>query len=187
MDGQDAPRTRSLAHALLQYRGMLYGLIYALVRDVLVAEEIFQEVAVVALEKDRKADEVIREPAQWLKEVVRRLVRAGFRTKQGRVVTVDPAYLEQVEEGIEAEPLAGPPQERLAALGTCLEHVSAQNRELLRRRYVQGCSYEEIGKDTQRTAGALRVLVHRIQRRLADCVEAKLERSAVSNASPKRR
>ncbi|MBL8798378.1 MAG: hypothetical protein JNM56_31070, partial [Planctomycetia bacterium] len=69
MDSHDAPRTRSLAHALLQYRGMLYGLIYALVRDVLVAEEIFQEVAVVALEKDRKGDEVIREPAQWLKEV----------------------------------------------------------------------------------------------------------------------
>ncbi|MBL8793422.1 MAG: hypothetical protein JNM56_05940, partial [Planctomycetia bacterium] len=109
------------------------------------------------------------------KEVVRRLVRAGFRTKQGRVVTVDPVYLEQVEQSIEAEPLAGPPQERLAALGGCLEHVSAQNRELLRRRYVQGCSYEEIGKDTQRTPGALRVLVHRIQRRLADCVEAKLE------------
>jgi RNA polymerase sigma-70 factor (ECF subfamily) len=173
MESRDAPKSYSLAQALLQHRGMLYGFIYSLVRDVLVAEEVFQEVAVVALEKERKADEVIREPLQWLKEVVRRLVQAGFRTRQGRLVTVDSAYLEQVVQAGDAEGIAEQ-RARLAALGGCLEHVSEPNRELLRRRYVMGNSYEEISKEVQRTAGALRVLVHRIQRQLADCVETRL-------------
>lgn len=171
---RDAAKVCSLGQSLLQYRAMLFGFIYSLVRDVAVAEEIFQEVAVVAMEKERKADEVIREPARWLKEVVRRLVHAGYRTRQGRVITVDPEYLETVAEGFEAESAHEIEQDRLDALGHCLEHVSAENRQLLKRRYVEGESYEEIAKTVQRKPGALRVMVHRIQRQLADCVEQKL-------------
>lgn len=167
-------KPRSLTQALLQYRGMLFGFIYALVRDVLVAEEIFQEVAVIAIEKDARGDELIREPAQWLKEVVRRLVRAGYRSKRGRTVSVDPGYLDQVSAALAADEGAERQQERLAALGKCLEEVGPLQRDLLRRRYVAGTSYDELGKELQRTAGALRVLVHRAQRQLADCVESRI-------------
>jgi RNA polymerase sigma factor (sigma-70 family) len=173
MDSQ-APKVGSLTQAILQYRGMLFGFIYSLVRNVLVAEEIFQEVAVIALEKDRKADEVIREPAKWLKEVVRRLVQAGYRSRQGRVVCVDTEYLEQVAQAHEVDELADPQRSRLAALGNCLEQVSQANRDLLRRRYVAGSSYDEIGKELHRSPGALRVLIHRIQKQLADCVQGQL-------------
>ena len=171
MDAHKALKARSLTQALLQYRVMLFGFIYSLVRDVVVAEEIFQEVAVVAMEKEQRGDEVIHEPARWLKEVVRRTVKAGFRTRQQRVVTVDPDYLEQVAEGFESESGHERQQERLSALGNCLEHVSRENRDVLRRRYVVGSTYEEMGKALHRTPGALRVLIHRIQQRLADCVE----------------
>jgi RNA polymerase sigma factor (sigma-70 family) len=174
MPSQPVPKVRSLTQGLIQYRGTLYGFIYSLVRDVLVAEEVFQEVAVIAMEKERKGDEVIREPAKWLKEVVRRIVQAGYRSKQGRVVSVEQEYLEQVAETFEAEDSADQQQKQLAALGTCLEHVSEQNRGLLQRRYVVGASYEEIGRELQRPPGALRVLVHRIQRQLADCVQNRL-------------
>jgi RNA polymerase sigma factor (sigma-70 family) len=174
MHSQQAVKVCSLTQALLQYRGMLYGFIYALVRDVVVAEEIFQEVAVVALEKERRGDEVIREPALWLKGVVRKIVQAGYRSRQGRSIAVDPEYLEQVAQGFDAETTADLQSTKLEALGNCLEHVSEKNRELLRRRYAQGASYEEIGKSVHRTPGALRVLVHRIQRLLADCVSNRM-------------
>jgi RNA polymerase sigma-70 factor (ECF subfamily) len=174
MPGQAGPKFRSLTQALLQHRGTLYGFIYSLVTDVVVAEEIFQEVSVVAMEKERRGDEVIREPIKWLKEVVRRTVHAGYRTRQGRVVSVDPDYLQQVVETFRAEPAVEQRQDRLAALGDCLEHVSPANRDVLRRRYVAGNSYEEISKDLQRTPGGLRVLVHRLQRELADCIGRRL-------------
>lgn len=174
MDRPPGPKVRTLTQSLLQYCGTLYGFIYSLVRDVVLAEEIFQEVAVIAMEKERRGDEVIREPARWLKEVVRRLVHAGYRSRQGRVVNVEPEYLEQVAETFAAEGPAELQQSRLAALGSCLEHVSEANRDLLRRRYVAGESYDEIGREVGRTAGALRVLIHRVQRQLADCVEQRL-------------
>jgi RNA polymerase sigma factor (sigma-70 family) len=177
MESREAVKVCTLTQGLLQYRGMLFGFIYALVRDVVVAEEIFQEVAVVALEKERRGDEVIREPAQWLKGVVRKLVQAGYRTRQGRLIAVDPEYLEQVAQGFDADATSDQQSAKLAALGNCLEHVSQQNRDLLRRRYALGASYEEIGKAVHRTPGALRVLVHRIQRHLAGCVEQRLDQA----------
>src|SRR5271154_4936811 len=149
MDTQPVAKVRSLTQGLLQYRGMLYGFIYSLVRDVVVAEEIFQEVAVIAMEKEGKADEVIREPAKWLKEVVRRLVHAGYRTRQDRVIAVDPDYFKQVAETI-IETSPDREQAQLSALGSCLEHVSGPNRDLLQRRFVLGSSYDEIGKEIQR-------------------------------------
>ena len=159
----------SLTQGLVLYRGMLYGFIYALVRDVLAAEEIFQQVALIAMEKEKRNDEVIREPARWLKGVVRRLVQKGYATRQGQVITVRPEYLEQVAQSFE-DGGSALQREKLLALGNCLEQVSRKNRDLLRRRYVLGSSFEEIGKAVRRTPGALRVLVHRIQRALADCV-----------------
>lgn len=174
VEGRSMAKVCSLTEGLVQYRGMLYGLIYSLVRDVQAAEEIFQEVAVVAMEKEKRGDEVIREPAQWLKEVVRRLVQAGFRTRQGRLITVEPDYLEQVSLSFEAEGDADYHQCKLDALGSCLERVSPRNRELLERRYAQGSSYDEIAHEVKRSAGSLRVLVHRLQRHLADCVEQRL-------------
>lgn len=173
-ESRQAPKVCTLTEGLVQYRGMLFGFIYSLVRDVSVAEEIFQEVAVVAMEKERKADEVIREPAAWLKEVVRRLVQAGFRTRQGRLITLDTEYLEQVSLGFEAETENDFHHTKLDALGNCLGRINAQHRELLQRRYADGESYDDIARDVHRSPGALRVLVHRLQRHLADCVEHRL-------------
>lgn len=173
MDSPAVLKVRSLTQGLLQYRGMLYGFIYSLVRDVMVAEEIFQEVAVIAMEKERKGDEVIREPAKWLREVARRIIHAGYRSRQGRVVSVDPKYLEEVAETL-GETSLEQHRSRLAALGECLEQVAENHRDLLRRRFVLGTSYEDLGRALQRRPGALRVMVHRIQRQLADCVQQRL-------------
>ncbi len=167
-----APNDEFLTRALLEQRGMLYGFIYALVRDVGVADEVFQEVAVVAIRKDRDGGEPIREPGKWLREVARRLVKAGFRTRSGRAIEVDNDYLEQV--AIVFDATGDGEYDRLSALGDCLEQVSAANRDVLRQRYVLGRSYDEIADRLKRTAGALRVLVHRVQNQLADCVQARL-------------
>lgn len=178
MTSQAAVKTGSLTRGLLQYRRMLYSFIYSLVRDVTATEEIFQEVALIAIEKDRKADEEIREPARWLREVARRLVQAGFRTSQGRLITVEADYLEQVADVFEAETGTDYQQARLAALEQCLKRVSWENRDVLHRHYVQGVSYQEIGEAVQRTPGALRVVVHRVVRQLMLCIQNRLAQQA---------
>ena len=167
-------RTCTLAQGLIQYRRMLSSFIYSLVRDVLATEEIFQEVALAAIEKDRKGDEEIREPARWLRGCAWRIVQAGFRTKQGRLITVDQDYLEQVAEVFESETAGDFQKTRVAALGHCLDRVSLPIREVLHRHYVHGATYEQISATVGRTPGVLRVLVHRVMRQLLTCIERRL-------------
>jgi RNA polymerase sigma factor (sigma-70 family) len=167
-------KASSLTQGLLHYRRMLSSFIYSLVRDVVATEEIFQEVALAAMEKDRKADEEIREPARWLRATAWRIVQAGFRTSQGRLITVDQEYLEQVAEVFETETTTEYQRARLAALGECMDKVSGDNRAVLHRHYVQGASYDEIGAALNRTPGALRVLVHRLVRQLEACIKNRL-------------
>lgn len=177
MTSREAVKAGSLTHGVLQYRRMLCSFIYSMVRDVLVTEEIFQQVALVAIEKDRKGDEEIREPARWLRGVAWRLVKAGFRTNQGRVVSVDQAYLEQVADAFESSTDSDFQRARLEALDGCLKRVSSDNRDVLHRHYVQGSSYEEIGAFVQRTPGALRNLTHRVVKQLLVCIETRLARA----------
>jgi RNA polymerase sigma factor (sigma-70 family) len=172
----------SLVQALLQHRQMLYGFIFSLVRDVAAAEEIFQQVAMVAIEKERKKDEVIREPIRWLKETARRTVQAGFQTRQGRMIVVEPEYLEQIADSFEVETDADYQYARLTALQECLQQVSTENHELLRRHYVDGSTYPEMGSELHRSPGALRVAVHVIVRRLAGCIRTRLARSERESA-----
>ena len=174
---KEAGKAGSLTHGVLQYRRMLCSFIYSMVRDVLVTEEIFQQVAVVAIEKDRKGDEEIREPARWLRGVARRLVQAGFRTSQGRLITVDQDYLEQVADTFESATPGDFQRVRLEALDGCLKRVSSENRDVLHRHYVLGSSYQEIGAAVQRTPGALRNLTHRVVKQLSTCIENRLARS----------
>jgi RNA polymerase sigma factor (sigma-70 family) len=177
MHSREPGKGGSLTQGLLQYRKMLCSFIYSLVRDVLVTEEIFQQVALVAIEKDRKADEEIREPAAWLRETAWRMVQAGFRTSQGRVITVDQEYLEQVAEVFESEHTIENQRARITALNRCMDKVSEGNREILRRHYLQGASYDQISAEVHRTSGALRVLVHRVVRQLMVCVENRLAKA----------
>lgn len=178
MTTQAAVNTGALTRGLLQYRRMLYSFIYSLVRDVIATEELFQEVALIAIEKDRKADEEIREPAAWLRETARRLVVAGFRTSQGRLVVVESDYLEQVAQVFETETTTDYQHARLAALEQCLKRVSFENRDVLYRHYVLGNSYQEIGDAKQRTPGALRVVMHRVVRQLMGCIQQRLAQAA---------
>lgn len=174
---REAGKPGSLTQGVLQYRRMLCSFIYSLVRDVLITEEIFQEVAVVAMEKDRRGDEEIREPARWLRETARRIVQAGFRTSQGRLVTVEQEYLEQVADVFETETPNEIYRARLTAMDYCLRRVSSEKRDVLHRHFVQGASYDEIGAALQRTPGALRVQVHRVLRQLSACVQERLARA----------
>jgi RNA polymerase sigma-70 factor (ECF subfamily) len=177
MTSREAVRAGSLTHGVLQYRRMLCSFIYSMVRDVLVTEEIFQQVALVAIEKDRKGDEEIREPVRWLRATAWRIVQAGFRTSQGRMITVDQEYLEQVVDAFESATAGDFQRARLEALDGCLKRVSSENRDVLHRHYVLGTSYQEIGAAVQRTPGALRNLSHRLVKQLLSCIENRLARS----------
>lgn len=163
-----------LIRTLIDQRDFLYGYVYALLRDINAAEEVFQEVALVAIREDQGGTDDIRDPLAWLREVARRLVKARYRLLSKSKILADQEYIERAADLIDRA--ESDTQDRLAALRECLKRVPASLREILENRYVRGMSYEAIGDLLQRSAGSLRVLVHRVQRELGDCVNARLSK-----------
>ena len=63
-------------------------------------------------------------------------------------------------------------QDRIqAALDRCLEKLSDGQRELINGRYTPGRSLEMLAASNGKTAGSLRIALHRIREMLKNCVE----------------
>lgn len=81
-------------------------------------------------------------------------------------------------EAILAEDLAGRPDEsdrRHEALKRCLERLRAQDRELLLHRYTAAAgTLDEFARRVGRSAGGLKVTLHRLRNALLGCIERQL-------------
>lgn len=64
--------------------------------------------------------------------------------------------------------------ERLPYLRECLRQVKESSRELIRHRYEEGLSMDEIAAAVNRTAGAVRKELCLIRKQLHECIERKL-------------
>jgi len=164
---------RDLSRMLLENRDVLFAYITALVRDVGEAEDIFQEVALVILKKEREGVEV-RRFGPWSREIARNKVFEYWRAKRRTAsVFLSQEALRAVEEGFarrEAAP-GGRAAELLQRLKECLERLPGHLRRLVRLRYTHGFSFERIGRELNRSAGAAQVALSRTRRRLLECME----------------
>ena len=64
--------------------------------------------------------------------------------------------------------------DRAAALETCLDFLSDRNRDALTAYYVHGRSIQEVAAKQGKRISALKVMLLRVRRKLAECVERRL-------------
>ncbi len=74
----------------------------------------------------------------------------------------------------EMPPLAQSDEEVLSALDGCLAKLSEQERELVEARYTPGRSLKQHAAHIDRSAGSLRIALHRVRSALKDCVDTTL-------------
>ena len=71
--------------------------------------------------------------------------------------------------------------DRLLYLRECLEQVKASSRELIRRRYEDDLSMNDIAIALKRTAGAIRKELCLVRKQLHECVQRKMSLDAAVN------
>lgn len=67
-------------------------------------------------------------------------------------------------------------KEKDSVLQECLQYLSAENRALLRQRYLDGTSVKEIAERQGKSQGSISQGLYRIRESLVDCVARKLRR-----------
>jgi RNA polymerase sigma-70 factor, ECF subfamily len=158
--------------ALLQYRWELFGFIMSLVRRTDVAEDLFQEVAAIVVERGADA-EPLRDFKAWAREVAHRQVLKHFRDDPARRSVPLPELVDAAAQAC-AEESADADAEH-DALRRCLQELPPRTTDLLRQRFVSDREYDEISTSAGLSEGAVRRAVARARQALLDCVRRRLK------------
>jgi RNA polymerase sigma-70 factor, ECF subfamily len=146
--------------------------ISALVPNVQDAQDILQKVALTALQKLNQYD-ASRPFCAWVIGMARFEILV-YRRQQARGLLVLSESLDtQLAETCEM--LRDELEERRSFLRECLQLVRGRSLTLLRFRYEEALSFEEIARRLRIKQGAARVAIVRVRAFLRECIERRLK------------
>ena len=156
---------------LARERRTIQAAIRALVTDYHLAEDILQEVFVVALREHARFEAGTNFRA-WVREIARRTAWAHLR-RAGRGAALDPATLDSIAMAVEVPPEAW--ESEREALHACVEGLPRESRELLRRRYAEEEPLTRIAGGLGNTLDGIKSALKRLRQQLAACVAGRLK------------
>jgi RNA polymerase sigma-70 factor, ECF subfamily len=161
-------------------RYLLLGYLRALVGDPSLAEDLFQDVSVIVLQKidQFQAD---RDLQAWCRGIARNLV-LRHRQEAARLRTFeDDRIVDLVDAAFAENPDRDLWDPRRQELRRCLGSLAAPSRDLIQLRYESGLSLRSIAARLSRTEAAVQVALSRVRKWLADCIARRAAGEGVVN------
>jgi len=158
----------TLLRTLLAERAKMLAYIRALVRRRETAEDVFQDVCVIALEKREQIIDATH-LAAWLRTTARLRAMNVLRKLQNRQQSLNDSVLNSLDAVWEQHD-ATPASALADALNDCVQTLGEKARKLLQSRYADGLSVGQIARSINRPVNSLYVSLSRIHSALADCV-----------------
>jgi RNA polymerase sigma-70 factor (ECF subfamily) len=166
-------RNENFVRQLTKVQQSLLAFIMSMVGDFDIASDILQETNVVICEKYEGGIESFE---AWAIQIARFQTLAWLRDRGRSRGVSDPLLLELIAD--EVSHVAERTSERRLALLACLNALPKPHREVIRLRYEENLSNEDVASRVSRTTGAVSQMLFRLRRNLARCVERRLERGA---------
>lgn len=157
---------------LMRWRTRLSAAAWLVVRDTHAAEDIFQNVAVKAMTRAARF-EAESALVSWAFITGRREGIDWLRRHRRETVAPEAEIFDLLESEFQSAPSPFPGS-RLEALESCLAAVPESSRRLLRLRYFDGRSCEEVAEQMGLGLDAVYKRVSRLHEALRDCIEGKL-------------
>ena len=164
-----------IVRLLFIHRAKTLGYIWSLVRDFDVAEDIFQEVSVLALEKASTIKDE-RHLLNWMRTSARLISMATMRKLGRRPVPLDASLLDQLDTAWQTMD-TNQTDEPIEALNWCLQKLTKHARQIIDLRYREGLTGTSLGDAMGQSLNTVYVALSRIHRRLRDCVRGRLLRA----------
>ena len=163
---------QSLVQHLLGERTKLIAYIWSIVHDAHLAEDIFQEVSLVAL---RKRQEIEGSPQvfPWLRSVARHKSLKALAARSRRPMVLDENLLGELEDAWIRHDSA-PSADTADALEGCIKKLSPKARRIVELRYGVGLSGGEVATAAGVQVRSIYQALSRIHVALADCVRRNL-------------
>jgi RNA polymerase sigma-70 factor (ECF subfamily) len=157
---------------LLRHRGKLLGAIRAMVADEHLAEDIFQEVSVAAV---NKCDEIydVEHFGPWVRSAARLQALMALRNRNRLPRVLSDEMLDLLEchwAKFDRESDV----DMSEALSQCLDRLSPYARKLIDARYVQGKKGNNLAMALKRSMNTVYVALSRVHETLRDCMKRRL-------------
>jgi len=148
------------------------GYICALMRDPVIAKDVLQETAMVLFRRFAEYDGQ-RPFLAWALGVARFQVLGHHRDAARSFLTFDTKLLERfTEQWAETAPAA---DRRVWALQECLEKLPGRARDVVRQRYFEELTAEDIARRLGANGPSVRVMLQRIREQLRECIERRMQ------------
>ena len=156
-----------LVRVLTRQQPFILAYAYAIVRDHHLAEDVYQEVALILAEEWESVPAGVPQP--WLKELVRRkALELGRRSR--RHALLSPEAISALGEVFPTAEDGGGDEDLRRAMADCLGKLPAEARTVLDGRYRDGESCEAIAARVGRSVQGVYAVLKRVRVALADCV-----------------
>lgn len=152
-----------------QDRYVLLGYLRSLVGDPNLAEDLFQEVSVIVLQKAEQF-ETGRDLQAWCRGIARNLALRHRHESTRLKYFADDRILELVDAAFAENSDREIWDPRRTQLRKCMESLAAPSRELVQLRYESGLSLKAVASRMARTEAAVQVALSRVRKWLSDCV-----------------
>ena len=167
-----------LIKQLLKCQAPFMGYLVAILRDPAAAEEVFQETAVVLMEKEKKEDFQPDHFQAWAKEVVRRQALKYLnkhKRDSARLTSVEPRLIDEISKVFtEDKTSVSRHEQEMHALRKCLDEIPGKSKRMLALRYEKNKSLNKISEIMNSTGAAVQKMISRLRHNLKDCIERKV-------------
>jgi RNA polymerase sigma-70 factor (ECF subfamily) len=157
---------------LARERRTIQATIRALISDYHSAEDVLQEVFVVALREHARFEAGTNFKA-WVREIARRTAWAQLRRSGRSAGALDPGTLDAIATAADLPAQAW--ESEREALQACVEGLPRESRDLLRRRYTEEEPLTRIASGLGSTLDGIKSALKRLRLRLAACVAGRLK------------
>jgi RNA polymerase sigma-70 factor (ECF subfamily) len=160
---------------------LVLAYIWVIVRDVHLVEDVFQEVAALAVQKREELRDEAALPV-WLRRTARFQALAALRDKsRDPTQPLTPEILDRLDAYWSSQD--GQVEDaRVPALEDCLTQLSPDARQIVALRYGKGLPGIKVAEALGRNARTIYMALTRIHHSLRDCIEQKLAVTGDSHA-----
>ncbi len=142
-------------------------------------DDVAQEAFVLAFKKQEKIREDVSIGA-WLRGIAKNIVLNELAKKRRRQRLLDervPELMSQLQESQDRKKFDEIDWEarRSRALKACLEKLTQRSQSIVKARYFEERTSEEIGEAHAMTANAVRLVLFNVRKKLAFCLKKKTE------------
>lgn len=161
-----------IVQVILRQRLQLLAYARTIVRDSHKAEDVLQEVTMLALKKKNELNEVTALPS-WLRRTTRFQSLAAIRDQsRENTDSLSPEVLDKLDAFWEENEPKN--KRRIELLDECVSQLTTNSQEIIALRYMKGMRGKDVAEKLGRKVRTVYMALTRIHSTLRECVERKL-------------